>query len=238
MIRKFLIISCALLILKSEILANKVTCQYDDIDISIFTTKLSAYSCEISIEFENYENITEVIGEHDEPENTDGDVKILQIFCPSKIQALTSVFCDKFNNLEAFKLENVEIKEIDENSIQKCQKLKLLHLNGNEVSKIPEKFLISNLDLVEIVVSSNLIKSLSEDSFKAQEKLQKLFLHNNRIENLPSGIFNNLKNLKKLNLDDNQIEALDAEWFDNLDSLVRSRLSFRDVTMNGRGKAY
>ena len=218
---QFFLIFCASLTLKSETLANKVTCQYEDIDIFIFSTKLSAYSCEISIDFENYENITEIIGEHDEAEKTDGDLKILQMFCHSKIQALNLVFCDKFKNLEALKFENVEMKEIDQNSLQKCQKLKLLHLSDNFVSQIPEKLLNSNPDLVEIVISSNIIESLGEDTFKMQKNLQKLFLHNNKITSLPSGIFKNLKNLKKLNLDDNQIEILDAEWFDSLDSLVR-----------------
>ncbi|CAH1733739.1 unnamed protein product [Chironomus riparius] len=224
-----LIIFCALFILKSETSADNVTCQYEDIDISIFSMKFSAYSCELSLDFENYENITQVIGEHDEAEKTDGVLKILQMFCPSKIQALSSVFCDKFNNLEALILENVEIKEIQQNSLQKCQNLKLLHLNGNEVGQIPENFLLENTNLVEIVISSNKIESLEADTFKTQKNLQKLFLHNNKIESLPGRIFRNLKNLKKLNLDDNQIEVLDAEWFDCLDNLVSLSINSNKV---------
>lgn len=218
---KYFSIFCALLILKSETLANKVTCEYEDSEIFIFSTKLSDYSCALSIEFENYENITQIDGEHEEQEKTDGDVKIFQIFTHSKIQALSSVFCDKFNNLEAMKLENVELKKIDEDSLEKCENLKLFHLNGNEILEIPADLLRKNPNLVEIVISSNQIQSLSQNTFEMQQNLQKLSLHTNKIESLPSGIFRNLKNLKKLNLDDNKIEVLNAEWFDNLNNLVR-----------------
>ena len=207
------------------LLASKVTCQYEDSDISIFSMKVySDYSCEISLEFENFENITEIDGEHEESEKTDGDVKFLQSYCPSKIYAFTSIFCDKFKNLEAMKIENAEIKQIDQSSLQKCPNLKLIHLNGNEVYEIPEGLLSNNSNLVEIVISSNQIKSFGENTFEKQENLQKLFLHNNKIESLPSGIFKNLKNLKKLNLDDNKIEVLDAEWFSSLNNLVRFKV--------------
>ena len=225
---KFLLIFCLFLYPISEISANTASCSYAKSDIFIFFIKNPGYKCEFNFNSKTYESVTEIDGDH-ERRKADGNVNILLSYQSSKMREFSSVFCEKFSNIEAIKLENVKIKSFDDNSLQNCQSLRLLHLNNNEIQEIPERLLSENPELSEIEIGSNQIESLAPDTFEMQEKLKKLFLNNNKIESLPGRIFRNLKNLERLNLNENKIEILDPEWFKELQKLEKLSLNSNKI---------
>ena len=221
---KLFLIYCAFLYPISEISANSAICQYAKSDIFIFFMKNPGYKCEFALDSQTYESVTDIDGDHYR-NKADGNVNILLSYSSLKIQEFSSIFCEKFTNLEAIKLENVKIKAIDNDALQNCGSLRLLHLNNNEIRKIPENLLTENLELSEIEIGSNQLESLAPDTFEMQENLKKLFLNKNKIKSLPSGIFRTLHKLERLNLDENEIEILDPEWFKDLEKLQKLSLN-------------
>ncbi|XP_070504786.1 toll-like receptor Tollo [Chironomus tepperi] len=222
---KFLLIFCGLI---CEIAANDAVCKYARSDIFVYFIRNQGYKCELKFDTDSYEDVSSITGDHVQ-NNADGNVNILLSYQSSKISDFTSIFCEKFPNLEAIKLDNVKIKSIDDDSLQNCQHLRLLHLNNNKISLIPKNLLTENAELSEIEIGSNKLRTLDTDTFEMQNNLKKLFLNKNKIETLPSRIFQPLRNLERLNLDGNAIEILDPKWFEPLEKLEKLSLNSNKI---------
>ena len=70
--------------------------------------------------------------------------------------------------------------------------LRLLYLQGNEITSLPDGIFNNLWFLNELDLSYNKIKYLQVDCFKDLENLKLLNLHCNQLTTLPSGIFSQL----------------------------------------------
>ncbi|KAL7011373.1 hypothetical protein ACKWTF_014242 [Chironomus riparius] len=227
-IRHILII-CVLTTLTSDTKADTATCQYSKNLIKINSEQYNEYTCELSVgNPNNFVTLTDIDGDHID-NNSDDDVKFL-IFKPNiNLQTFSPIFCERFPNLEAIKIDNSKINKIAAESLQGCPKLKLLHLNNNNLREIPENLFSENTELLEIMITSNQLNSLPQDTFEMQESLKILSLKNNKIKFLPDKIFVALISLKNLNLDQNQLKVLKLQWFKELESLERLSIISNEI---------
>lgn len=231
---KHIFIICVLVIEISIISADTATCQYSQKRIKIHKNQFEEYTCELSVENpNNFVRVTDVDGDHDE--NSDDDVKFLIFNQNMKLQEFSSIFCERFPNLEAIKIENVVIRSIDAESLQGCPNLKLLHLNNNKIREIPDIFLSENPAMVDLMITKNQLKSLAQDTFEMLENLKVLNLNSNKINALPDKIFVALKYLENLNLDQNQLKNLNPQWFKELENLNRLSINSNGIADLPRG---
>lgn len=216
--------------LNQHIIADTAICEYKSSEISYHITSLEDYTCELVFEDTNDpQTITNLEGDH-EDDKDDENVKIFKTSSSAEITKFSSVFCDKFSNLEGIVIEDVQIEELDDDSLQQCTQLKLIKLSNNKIREIPRDFLSENTVLIELEISLNEITTLNEHTFDMQEDLKKLDLSNNQITSLPSFIFDSLVNLEKLNLNGNQIMNLDPRSFFYLRKLNKLSLNSNKIS--------
>ena len=93
-----------------------------------------------------------------------------------------------------------------------------------------DNFTFRNLPELKILwLNGNNISYLAEDTFNGLGKLEKLYLYYNKLKLLPSGIFRPLKNLKRIELSMNQIIKLDKEIFQSNTLLEKISLDFNQL---------
>ena len=76
----------------------------------------------------------------------------------------------------------------------------------------------------------NTLSSLPEAVFAGLASLEQLKLNENALNSLPEGVFQGLKSLRELNLEYNELIALPMRVFQGLDSLEQLNLSANDLT--------
>jgi len=102
------------------------------------TTNISYYKCNLSTRQENYdEKLTRIDGQHG-TRHTDADVNIIGKYLDNKLKTFSSIFCEKFPNLEVIDISFAELESIDEDSLSNCTNLDRLLLHENKVRELPE----------------------------------------------------------------------------------------------------
>ncbi|XP_070501610.1 uncharacterized protein [Chironomus tepperi] len=178
------------------------------------------YYCYLRANLQSAGNeVTTISGQHNSG-YTDDYVSNLYIPNDSSINRFTSIFCQKFKNLEIIE-STADIQSIDGNSLEKCENLDILEIKGTRVNYIPSELLIRNSKLSGIFLWNNHITALPENLFSSKKNLKILNLQQNQIEYLPSNIFNSLTELHELVLNNNKLQLIDTKWFRNLSSLKK-----------------
>ncbi|KAL7013316.1 hypothetical protein ACKWTF_015327 [Chironomus riparius] len=214
---KFVII-CAFICFSGAIDAEAMKCDYKLEPKSLIEPNnsfTSYYSCVLN---SGQVDLTKIDGNH-KTERSDADVKMISTQSGTKLNKLTSIFCETFPNLERIELKEANLESIDENSLQKCENLKFLVINGHKIREFPENFLQKNSKLTELFASENQLTTLPENLFKHQENLKSLNLGKNQIKSLPNNIFRPLVKLTTLSLNNNQLQSINPEWFKNVQNL-------------------
>lgn len=202
--------------------ASTATCKYKDSKSRRYT----GYMCELTTD--GSEIITEIIGEHI-PGKTDADVTYVGGSKVS-IKKITSLFCEKFNNLQVIAFSAPKLDFVETNAFKKCPKLEQLELNDGKLEEIPEDLLSENKELKVIKLNKNHLLTLPENLFRNNVQLTRIFLFTNQISSLPRNIFKPITNLTGLFLNENKISAIEPEWFVSMPDLLNLDLSQNEIT--------
>jgi len=183
------------------------------------TKNASYYNCYLNIRQANYdEKLTRIDGQHGTG-HTDADVKWIQNYMFNKLKIFSSIFCQKFPNLEVIHIDDAELESIDEDSLTNCKNLDKLWLFENKIRELPEYLLIRNSKLTYFRIQNNELTTLPENLFLNQKQLEELWSVRNQISFLPSKIFHPLVKLELLYLSNNKLKSINPEWFLNLQNL-------------------
>ncbi|XP_070501422.1 uncharacterized protein [Chironomus tepperi] len=217
-----LIVFCGILWKQGCADAQSADCGYgmqNFVTTGYFSQNKPYYSCYLSTKLQRSINtVTTIIGKH-ESGHTDDDVRYLYISKDSSINRFSSIYCEKFKNLEVIYSFAAAINSIDGNSLEKCENLDVLSLKGAQLNSIPNELLTKNLKLSQIFITENQMTTLPENLFSFQNKLKLLSVYGNQINFLPSNIFNPLTQLESLSLFNNKLQSIDSKWFKNLGNL-------------------
>jgi len=227
------VIFCAIFWHIGQAVAQNVRCNYSNHYFwtkGYKTTNASYYKCDLDTRQANYgEKLTGIYGQH-ETGHTDDDVKLIINYKDNKLKTFSSIFCQKFPNLEIIGIHNAEIETIDEDSLSNCKNLDKLFLNENKIQELPEFLLIRNPKLTHLRIQQNQLTTLPENFFLNQKELVLLYLKDkNQINFLPSNIFRPLVKLEVLDLGDNRLESINSELFVNLQNLRWLRLDGNQI---------
>jgi len=184
-----------------------------------YGVKRNDYQCSLDLRQANYnQQLTRIDGQHGTG-HTDADVKRIENYKNHKLKTFSSIFCQKFPNLEIISIYDAELESIDEDSLSNCKNLNKLYLTGNKIRELPENLLIENSKLTLLWAYDNQLTTLPENLFKNQKEIDDLIFNNNQINSLPSKIFHPLSKLKKLLFYNNKLQSINPEWFVNLQNL-------------------
>ncbi|XP_070501523.1 uncharacterized protein [Chironomus tepperi] len=229
-----LIVFCGILWIQSCVGARSADCGYS---IRYYRTtgyikqNKSYYSCYLSTKLQSSINtVTTINGQH-KSGHTDDDVRFLYISNGSSINTFSSIFCQKFKNLEVVQTYAASINSIDGNSLEKCENLDVLSLKGAQLNSIPNELLTRNSKLSKIWIIDSQVTTLPENLFSSQNKLKLLSLDGNQINFLPSNIFNPLTQLEYLDLHNNKLQSIDSKWFKNLHNVKELFLSENQISV-------
>ncbi|CAG9811188.1 unnamed protein product [Chironomus riparius] len=213
---------------------ESVTCNYED-DGGFYTfirknQQVPSYICNITTtNYGGYENPSEIRGYHQNLK-TDKEVKIIQAHYPLKLKAISSVFCQKFQNVEVMDISYTETEVIDENAFQTCATLKLLHLRVNKIHKLPDSLLTIHSKLTNLWMNFNQLATLPEKLLNTQSELKGLYLGNNQLYFLPNYVFYYLVKLQYLDLGNNRLQAINPNWFKNLQILQELSIDSNQIS--------
>ncbi|XP_070505173.1 uncharacterized protein [Chironomus tepperi] len=227
-----LIIFCGILWMQSCVDAQSTDCRYGDyyfrnIGYGLWTS--SYYTCILRANNKNSINkVTTISGQH-KARHTDDHVRYFKIKNGTTINIFTSVFCEKFKNLEVIDSDGAALKSIDGNSLQKCENLDILILKGTQLNSIPNELLARNRKLLHILIADSQVTTLPENLFSSQNKLNFLSLSGNQIRFLPSNIFSSLIDLEHLDVRNNKLQSIDSKWFQNLGNLNELDISDNQI---------
>jgi Leucine-rich repeat (LRR) protein len=107
-------------------------------------------------------------------------------------------------NLEELYLGYNQIGRISDLGLQRMPNLKILHLQGNKISKVDGLEQMTNL--IELVLDKNQIKVIDSLSFLSLINLRELHVKDNRLKSLAN--FDCLPNLQMLFLTNNRIHEM------------------------------
>ena len=166
---------------------------------------ISGYMCNLDVHIKG-ERVNHIQGNHKNGE-TNSHVSIIKIH-PSYhnyLPTFPDTFCKQFEKLEIIDIIEIEIKTIEDNSLEKCNDLRILQFTRNRIEEVPENLFKNNKNLEKIFMSFNFITFLPENLFSGLKNLEILDLAMNLIKFLPSAIFQDLRSLKELSLRANLI---------------------------------
>lgn len=185
----------------------------------------SYYRCALDTRKLEYNKRTNAItGQHQFGKN-DLDVRHVNSVKHNSLKVLSSLFCEKFNNLDSMQLNNLQMRSVDEDALEKCVNLRYFAIDSNKIVQLPEYMLLKNVKLMYVWLFENKLTTLPENFFMNQIELRNLLLHKNHISFLPPKIFKPLVQLKELWIKNNKLQTLDIEWFTSLQNLEYLDLS-------------
>lgn len=219
---KVLIFFTILVALSAKVKSQTAECSYLYKSFATYgrrPTNETYYSCTLNTKQANYgQRLTTFKGQH-LLRQSDANVKHLRIFDGNKLKIFSSIFCQKFPNLEAIFTNETSIEFFDENSLSSCKDLKYLFVEFNRIRGVSENLLTQNSKLLNIWIQSNPLTTLPENLFLNQKELENLDLSKNQINFLPSIIFRPLTKLEILYFYNNKLQSINPEWFVNLQNL-------------------
>lgn len=136
---------------------------------------------------------------------------------------LSSLFSDRFNNLEKLDISNYGLDIMQSNALQ-FEKLDTLIASHNNLTKISSLLFDSAPVISDIDFSYNRIAEIDANAFKNAANLTRILLAHNRISALEQTIFSELIDLETLDLSSNSIQTLEKDLFKFNENLQTLRL--------------
>lgn len=122
-------------------------------------------------------------------------------------------------DLVELRLNNNELKALEDNTFEGASYLKILVLDYNQIEAVSKEAFNGLESLQELSVSHSKITILEKGTFSENRKLEDLDLSQNLIEVIHEGIFAFNLLLNDINLSSNKIVAISPEAFNRLQNL-------------------
>ncbi|XP_043483212.1 leucine-rich repeats and immunoglobulin-like domains protein 3 [Leptopilina heterotoma] len=152
-----------------------------------------------------------------------GTKKLVELYAAhNKLYEFTEESLQECEKLKILDLKNNEITKFSRVIFEKCISLEYLNLDNNEISEIP--VVNSTSYLKRFSLRWNRINSLRPDTFSLMPHLIVLRLDGNRIFKVEANTFLTLVNLQSLTLGNNQLANLPENWSKNLRMLKNLNL--------------
>ena len=145
------------------------------------------------------------------------------------IEALPDDLCETCRELGVLSAEYNDIKSVP--NLSKCNKLREVLLQKNDLTTIDASTFQGLLQLRTIDLSYNKISSLTIDTFQGLTNLKYLYLDHNAIRDLPIGIFEDLVSLIRIDLNHNEIQSLPNNLFQRTSFISDIRLNNNQIAM-------
>ncbi|ROL43420.1 Leucine-rich repeat-containing protein 15 [Anabarilius grahami] len=136
------------------------------------------------------------------------------------LQDLPDNILSSVPKMESLNLERNSIKSIHPQAFAGAQRLMLLNLQGNRLSKLPVKGFKDLLNLRFLMLGQNQIVNLKPNMFIGMRNLSELDLPLNALTALPPNAFKPLIALKVLDLALNRIQRISPKTFVGLEELL------------------
>lgn len=135
-----------------------------------------------------------------------------------------------FLNLREMWMESTNLKIIDENSFESCDKLSTLVFGYDNIRSIGADVfkLCSNLQVLEF--RHNIIDSIDDGAFNGLSKLKVLLLRGNKFEFITPELLRPLVALTELTISENPIATIHPDTFINMRSLRILILNHNELT--------
>lgn len=199
-------------VFKSGIDAQIAECEFNE-------NSAGLYGCNLSTIKSNYNaNLSRVDGQH-ETGHDDDDVKWIENYKDHKVKTISSIFCQKFPNLEVLAFNGAELESIDVDSLENCENLGTLSLFGNKIRELLEKVFVNQKELKKLTLDYNEIHFLHSEIFHPLVKLDWLFLNHNKLQSIIPEWFVNLQSLKWFSVNTNKISTIPPNCFASLTNL-------------------
>lgn len=218
-----------LIFLVNDSQAQTVRCDYSYMNFENSGQNISYYSCVFSTEQSNFNTpITKIDGQHSSAYD-DNDVKYVVNYINNKLKTISSIFCQKFPNLEAILIGNAGIESISANAFTNCKNLIYLTIFGNNIQSLPNYVFQPLTKLRELLFYNNNYKTINPASFANMPNIHWLKLTNNGITEVPPKAFASLKSLNSLHLFTNKINKLYSDSFEGLENLYTLMLHINEI---------
>lgn len=173
------------------------------------------------------------------------DTRIVEVR-DSVITNVNNIFCRTFPNLEEIRILNVQVGQISEDALLRCNNLKVFELNEVNTTYLERKLFSGAPNLVQVSIGNTNIWQLPLDIFDPLVYLKYLKLYFNELVEFPARLFENLAQLEELSLVGNDIldvnEKLVLQFLPNLkrinvqhNNLLCSRVDKIFRTLQPRG---
>jgi hypothetical protein len=146
---------------------------------------------------------------------TNNDVEIFEVY-NSDFRFIPQEIFTTFPNIDTMKVYDSNLQSIN---VSGTNNLRILYLNGNNISTINNGTFETLVNLTTLVMNRNGISTLEENAFIGLTNLSRLTLISNNITTLPTQVFQHLQLLRILDLDQNQLTRIEHEVFANLTNL-------------------
>lgn len=135
-----------------------------------------------------------------------------------------------FLNLREMWMESTNLKIIDENSFESCDKLSTLVFGYDNIRSIGADVFkpCNNLEVLEF--RQNIIDSIDDGAFNGLSKLKVLLLRGNKFEFITPELLRPLVALTELTISENPIATIHSDTFTNMRSLRILILNHNELT--------
>ncbi|XKL67476.1 hypothetical protein PGB90_002967 [Kerria lacca] len=138
------------------------------------------------------------------------------------------------SQLRVLRLENNVISSIPENTFSTLSELNTLVLSNNKLKKIEAFTFDALIGLILLALDNNQIIHVDENAFRNSSNLEDLHLNGNELKEIPAAL-KNILNLKTLDLGTNQINEILSDSFPAMNHLVGLKLTENNITKVSKG---
>ncbi|XP_070508398.1 carboxypeptidase N subunit 2-like [Chironomus tepperi] len=139
---------------------------------------------------------------------SDDDVNA--VTCISGTEYFNGEVFRKFRNLKSLYLSSRQLEGISSNAFDVCDNLEYLLLRiGFGYPALPAEMLKNCAKLKILYLDSNLLTELPENLFGPTSSLEELYINNNKLSVLPENLLKNMENLQIVHINDNYFAELD-----------------------------
>lgn len=126
-------------------------------------------------------------------------------FLHSKMEVLTSDFCETLPFLVCFDTRRLGLVSVDSDVFEMCAELEQVDLSLNNINAVPTIIFDRNEKLKAVFLNNNRLIKIDVDLFKNNGNLVYLNLNNNRLRSLPQNLFDYNPKLTYLRVANNEL---------------------------------
>lgn len=228
------VVICTFIMSNRKVSATTAECDYgfqNYNDSGTWSFELiSYYSCVLKTEQSTFSiKLTTIDGQHTNGYD-DNDVKYLVNNINANLKTFSSIFCDKFRNLNAILMGDAGIESIDADAFTNCGNLIFLRMFRNRIKYLPDHVFRPLEKLQHLIFYNNMLQSINPECFGPLPNLSWMRLTGNQISEIPPKAFASLGSLKYLHFYGNGIKKLYPDSFEGLNSMKTIMLHVNEIS--------